>query len=78
MLFYQKKHTKHGKTSLGNSGTTLLCQKDQLYALERIQEGSMASYIMLPSCSMFTKSVTVSVAVLKMGVVLIKHGSTNA
>ena len=41
----------------------------------RLKEGSLASSIMLSSRLMFTKSVTVSVAVSKVRVVLIKHMS---
>jgi len=40
-------------------------------------DGSTASYIMVPSRLMFTKSVTVSLAVSNMGVVLIKHRSES-
>jgi len=70
------KHMKHIKISHGHRLTTLRCQNDQLRALATTWKGSIAFYIMLPSRLMFTKSITVSVAVSNMGVVLIKHRST--
>jgi len=57
------RRTKHSRT-------TLHCQNDRQYVPDRTQEGTIPSCSMLPSCLMFTKFVTVSVAVSKMEVVL--------
>jgi len=70
MLFHQK-NTKHSlKISPGQSWTTLHCQNDRLGAPDRTYERSIASCCLLPTYSVLANSVTVSIAVEKMGVVL--------
>ena len=68
--FSPKNHETQFKISADQSWTTLHCQNDRLGTPDGTYEESIASCCLLPTCSMLAKSVTVSVAVWKMGVVL--------
>jgi len=68
--FFTKKHERQLKISPGQSWTTLHRLNDRLGAPDRTWGGSIASYCLLPTCSVLAKSVTVSVAVWEMRVVL--------
>jgi len=76
-MLLPKTHETHFKISPAHSWTTLHCQEDRLGASDVTLEGSISPCNMLPSRLVFTKSVTVLVAVSKMEVVFINHRSES-
>jgi len=71
--FYQK-NTKQFKISPSQSSTIFYCQNDRLSASDRNYEGSIASCGLLPTCSVLTKSVTVSVLCKRWELFFVKPG----
>jgi len=72
--YFANRHTKHIKISLVHSWTILHCQNGRLCASDRTYRNKLEMLGMLPTCLMFTKSVTVLTVVSKWELFFMKSG----